>query len=91
MTGVVLGNRDLVQPNVIQVVLDDNLCAPPEEDYFGAVRISETAKWKKAILRICNATPIGRRTAHITLGSDIRVKKGDALAMRFAQRVGSTT
>ncbi len=90
MTGVVLANREFVQPNEIQVALDDNLCAPPEEDYLGAVRISETANWKKAILRICNATSIGRRTVHITLGSDIRVKTGDALTMRFAQRVGST-
>ncbi|WP_076865434.1 FAD synthetase family protein [Bradyrhizobium mercantei] len=90
MTGVVLGNRGAV-PSQIQVVLDDNLCAPPEEDYLGAVRISETDRWKKAMLRISNATSIGRRTVHVTLGSDIRVKTGDALTMRFAQRVAATT
>jgi riboflavin kinase / FMN adenylyltransferase len=84
MTGVVVsGTR---QANVLEVTLDKNLCAPPEDQYLGAIRKSGPDYWRSAILTVCDPTPQGERMVRLTVADDIQATVGDALRMRFAQR-----
>jgi riboflavin kinase / FMN adenylyltransferase len=87
MTGVIVGGTR--QANVFEVALDKNLCAPPEDQYLGAICKAGTGYWRKAILTVCDATSRGERMVRLAITGDIRAAIGDALRMRFAQRAMS--
>jgi riboflavin kinase / FMN adenylyltransferase len=87
MTGVVV--KGARQANVLEVALDSNLCAPPEDQYLGAVRKSGPDYWRRAVLTVCEADPRGERMARLASAGDIQAAVGDALRIRFARRAVS--
>jgi riboflavin kinase/FMN adenylyltransferase len=92
MTGVVLDDVRSEQANVLQAALDENLCTPPKDVYLGAIRMSGRAgHWKEAILKVCDATSLGRAVVHLTFAGGLSARAGDALTIRFTQRAAFDT
>jgi riboflavin kinase / FMN adenylyltransferase len=92
MTGVVLGDAGSKRKGILHVALDENLCAPPEDDYLGSVRMSaEAGPWRKAMLKVCAAMSRGGKIVHLTFAGNHRARAGDTLTIRFAQRAVFST
>jgi riboflavin kinase / FMN adenylyltransferase len=89
VTGAVVENAGPERKNVIRVALDTNLCAPPEDEYLGAIRKSGPDYWRKAILTICDRAPQGDRIVQLAMIDDLRATVGEAVRMRFDQRAMS--
>jgi riboflavin kinase/FMN adenylyltransferase len=90
MTGLVLEEAGSQRRNSLQVALDENLCTPPKGDYLGAIRVSgEASPWTGAMLMVGEAIGRGRSIVQLKSAGDLRAKTGDALILRFAQRVAS--
>jgi riboflavin kinase / FMN adenylyltransferase len=86
ITGVVLDDAGTEQG--IRAAIDKDLCTPPNADYAGAFRIENGVRqWRHAKLRICDVASPGSRIVRLTFDGESRARAGDALTMRFAERV----
>lgn len=92
LTGIVLEDGGSEVGNVIRVAIDGDLCAPPKDDYHGAVRAAgRMGFWREAVLKVCDAAPQGSRTVRLISLGNLCAKPGDSLTIRFAQRASFDT
>jgi riboflavin kinase / FMN adenylyltransferase len=78
---------------VIDVAVPRDMCSPPVGDYAGTVKKQDVAgHWIGAILQVREQhSPVGARTVRLLVEKSTDITAGEAMTVRFLDRVRSTT